>query len=369
MGTVADKLDSVYFGAWADQDIGDALDDLFGTDSTLNSSYTYNEGEDKEYGINPPASFISIIQGPPVYIEGVTFVDENGNGIYEDGIDTPLDTAINRKGELLGLNEYPGAKNNKLIASIQYIQAHPTQGDPDNEYELQNYMLGYNQQGDLIDPCNWTFGEVMNGDCSMVTNPRLMYSGDPVTGNGWINVAPYDQRQLGSTGPFDLVKGKPIEIIVAYIIGRGTDNLSSITEARSITNDVIGFYNTNFSYVPVGVKESSVSQLPIEFSLSQNYPNPFNPTTTIKYTIQQFPLLGGDGRGGLVTLKVYDILGREVATPVNKQQKPGNYEVIFNASSVSRRISSGVYFYRLQVYPAAGGGGSFVESKKMILLK
>jgi len=194
-----------------------------------------------------------------------------------------------------------------------------------------------------------------------------MYSGDPVTENGWINTAPYDQRQIGSTGPFNLVKGKPIEIIVAYIVGRGTDAINSITEARRITNDVIGFYNTNFSYVPVGVKRNPQAQLPTEYSLSQNYPNPFgkaipsgNPSTIIKYSIaasQQSPLLGEVG-GGLVTLKVYNILGQEVATLVNKNQKAGNYEVEFNASN----LTSGVYFYRLQ-------SGSFIESKKMLLLK
>jgi len=71
------------------------------------------------------------------------------------------------------------------------------------------------------------------------------------------------------------------------------------------------------------------------------------------------PLLdkGGDG-GGFVTLKIYDILGREVATLVNKNQKAGNYKVQFDASN----LTSGIYFYRLQ-------SGSFVDSKKMILLK
>ncbi|MCF6270669.1 MAG: S8 family serine peptidase [Melioribacteraceae bacterium] len=100
------------------------------------------------------------------------------------------------------------------------------------------------------------------------------------------------------------------------------------------------------------------------FKLEANYPNPFNPSTTIKYQIPsvQTPLLGGVG-GGLVTLKVYDILGREVATLVNKQQKAGNYEVSFDASN----LTSGVYFYRLQATNSTGQG--FNESKKMLLLK
>jgi hypothetical protein len=116
--------------------------------------------------------------------------------------------------------------------------------------------------------------------------------------------------------------------------------------------------------------------LPNKFLLEQNYPNPFNPSTTIKYTIptstvisnpqrgersQNFGLeISPDGRNDMlkVSLKVYDILGREVVTVVNENQKPGNYEVEWNAENVS----SGIYFYRIQ-------SGSFIDVKKMILLR
>jgi hypothetical protein len=120
-----------------------------------------------------------------------------------------------------------------------------------------------------------------------------------------------------------------------------------------------------YSKLVTDVKENHQPQ---KFMLKQNYPNPFNPSTKIQYTIPQSPLLGGDGRGGLVTLKVYDILGREVATLVNKAQRPGNYEVEFGQASsnplsrASRHLSSGVYFYQLRY-------GEFVETKKMLLLK
>jgi len=99
-----------------------------------------------------------------------------------------------------------------------------------------------------------------------------------------------------------------------------------------------------------------------DFILYQNYPNPFNPTTTIKYSIPTPPLLPPlakrkDGVG-FVILKVYDILGKEVATLVNKKQLPGNYSVTFNAEN----LPSGVYYYRLQM-------GRFVHSRSMILLR
>ncbi len=90
------------------------------------------------------------------------------------------------------------------------------------------------------------------------------------------------------------------------------------------------------------------------FTLLQNYPNPFNPSTTISYTIPT------NTKNGTVNVKltVYDVLGREVVTLVNKEQNAGSYKVIFDAS----KLNSGVYFYQLQ-------SGNFTKSKKMILLK
>jgi hypothetical protein len=90
------------------------------------------------------------------------------------------------------------------------------------------------------------------------------------------------------------------------------------------------------------------------YKLEQNYPNPFNPTTTISYAI---PLLGG-ARGGLVTLKVYDVLGSEVKTLISKELEAGYHSIDFNASD----LPSGVYFYQLRA-------GSFIETKRMLLLK
>lgn len=91
------------------------------------------------------------------------------------------------------------------------------------------------------------------------------------------------------------------------------------------------------------------TESPYKFSLNQNYPNPFNPSTMIEYSI---------ANAGLVQLKVYDVLGREVATLVNQNQNPGSYNVLFNASN----LSSGVYFYKIE-------SGSFTQVKRMILVK
>ncbi|MBU0474984.1 MAG: exo-alpha-sialidase [Bacteroidetes bacterium] len=345
--------DSVYFASMADADIGDPGDDFAGSDTTINSGFIYNDGEDGTYGINAPTFMASIIQGAPVYIAGETFTDTNSNGIYDEGIDTPLDTANYFDGEFFQKQEFIGAKNQTMSAYVSYMSSHPTYGDPQTQIYFRNYLEGLNSDGIELDPCNWPYGEVLNINCSEV-NPLFIYSGNPVTGDGWICNMDIDQRMMVNSGPFILKSKEPVEIIVAYAVGRGNTSLESVDVTKALAKNAIGFYNTNFNYVPVGVKEKPQNQLPTEYSLSQNYPNPFNPSTTIKYSIPK------DVRGEKqeVRLMVYDILGREVATLVNKNQKAGIYEVQFDASN----LTSGVYFYKLQ-------SGSFMESKKMVLLK
>lgn len=114
--------------------------------------------------------------------------------------------------------------------------------------------------------------------------------------------------------------------------------------------------NTAFeiSTIATGVEKDRSENLPEKFVLYQNYPNPFNPSTTIKYSIPHV----GTGHAPSVRLIVYDILGREVATLVNEKQKPGNYEIVFDASN----LPSGIYFYSMHA-------GEFNSVKKMILLK
>jgi hypothetical protein len=109
-------------------------------------------------------------------------------------------------------------------------------------------------------------------------------------------------------------------------------------------------------YMDITTDVEQVADLsPIEFELEQNYPNPFNPSTSIQYAITSTQF---------VTIKVYDILGKEVATLVDEYKPAGSYKVDFNNVETLHATSlpSGVYFYALQA-------GNFVESKKMILLK
>jgi hypothetical protein len=114
----------------------------------------------------------------------------------------------------------------------------------------------------------------------------------------------------------------------------------------TVNQDTVNFYLDTLN--PIGIVNINTN-IPAGFELSQNYPNPFNPSTIIRFKIKD---------PGLTTLKVFDILGREVAALVNEQLKPGAYEVDWNASN----YSSGVYFYRLQT-------DDYAVTKKMLLIK
>ena len=101
--------------------------------------------------------------------------------------------------------------------------------------------------------------------------------------------------------------------------------------------------------MPVSVEEDQSASLPASFELLQNYPNPFNPATSIKYQISE---------ASLVSLKVYDLIGREVAVLVNEVKQPGVYQVSFGGEN----LASGVYFYKMTA-------GEFSSVRKMNLLK
>ncbi|MCB9258619.1 MAG: T9SS type A sorting domain-containing protein [Ignavibacteriales bacterium] len=133
-----------------------------------------------------------------------------------------------------------------------------------------------------------------------------------------------------------------------YVVLDPENKVDEIHEENNIGWKVLPLYDNTTDV-------ETENNLTTKFELSQNYPNPFNPTTTIKYSV---PNVASSYSSSKVELKVYDILGREIKTLVNQKQKPGNYEVTFNADE----LSSGVYFYKLQA-------GDIIQTKKMILIK
>ncbi|OGU78796.1 MAG: hypothetical protein A2W11_03155 [Ignavibacteria bacterium RBG_16_35_7] len=149
-------------------------------------------------------------------------------------------------------------------------------------------------------------------------------------------------RELTAGNKIVFVAYDPVSLTTAnddsypYWYWVGPDTANSVFQALRWFDIVLGVNGTGGS-------------VPTDFALEQNYPNPFNPATTIKFSIPQ---------SSRVTLKIYDILGREVSTLVNEVRNAGNYEVNFNASG----FASGMYIYTITA-------GDYRASKKMMLLK
>jgi len=153
---------------------------------------------------------------------------------------------------------------------------------------------------------------------------------------------------------FENVESGSSKLSESYIYWDINEGFDDILELDfDILSEEVLYWSTEIQQF-VGVTDVVSSTIPNEYLLEQNYPNPFNPSTTIKYSI---PNVETHGHAS-VQLKVYDILGREIATLVDEKQKPGLYEVEFDAS----HLTGGVYFYRLET-------NTFLHTKKMIILR
>ena len=141
---------------------------------------------------------------------------------------------------------------------------------------------------------------------------------------------------------------------LAYLVDEKLNNEIKISEDMIIkipSNSTV----INYKFM-IGsqqfIEENKGNLTPTSFALYQNYPNPFNPATTIRYSVP---------KESKVTIKIFDLLGKEVSFLDEGLKSPGNYEVEFNAS-LKGELASGVYVYQLHA-------GPFTESKKMILLR
>ncbi|MFA5803011.1 MAG: S8 family peptidase [Melioribacteraceae bacterium] len=160
------------------------------------------------------------------------------------------------------------------------------------------------------------------------------------------SAGPSDISFVVSAGPFIIPANQSIDVGFSIAAGSTINELKNAIKQSRI----------KYPDVRTDIKEEQKS-VPTEFSLFQNYPNPFNPETKIKYSIPVVETRRGESLQ-LVKLRVYDVLGREVATLVSELQQPGQYVKTFHAAS----LPSGVYFYKLSV-------GNNIQTKKMILLK
>ncbi len=165
--------------------------------------------------------------------------------------------------------------------------------------------------------------------------------------------AGYDQNSVSLMPPFVGPNDLHIAYVLTAIADGGTPLTGILTDIDGNVRPHAGHSRPDigadeFDHPPVSVEEE-VGEVPGSFTLLQNYPNPFNPSTTISFQVPE---------QCHVTLKVFDVVGREIATLVNEVEQPGTHTAQWNAS----RVASGVYFYRIQA-------GDFVASKKLLLLR
>lgn len=315
---------NTFAGIFTDDDLGNYADDNIGVDTSRGLGYTYNyDNHDEIYGDNPPAVGFAFIRGPYTYTgdknDSIKFYDPPGSSNLRIKI---------------------GYKR-RSISSFQYFN----EGGPEPDFpyaaaEVYRVLNGL-----------WRNGHQWINPISGLPT-KFPFSGDPVTGTGWISQYNSDMRYLQSIGPFNMNPGDTQSIIVAQVIARGSSNLNSITKLRETADYAKQIYEENFQSV-LSVNNSSI-EVPVGFILNQNYPNPFNPVTIIKY---QIPAIA---KGQLLNVKlvIYDILGNEVKTLVNEKQNSGSYEAEFNAVN----LASGIYFYRLEA-------GKVQLTRRMIFLK
>jgi len=182
-----------------------------------------------------------------------------------------------------------------------------------------------------------------NWDAGRVYDYSVSISSDR---NKWITVVPQTTSALNEEWTVEEFPPVNARYVQVHFINNNQSAWAGLWEGEIWGN------NTT-------VVDPSSNNLPIGFALGQNYPNPFNPSTTINYSIPS---------SSFVTLMLYDVLGNEVATLVNEEKPQGSYEIKFSTGSGSSsgreiyNLPSGIYFYRLQA-------GSFVETRKMVLLK
>jgi hypothetical protein len=228
-------LDSAYLVEWADVDLGDAGDDYAGCDIDRNLGYTYNgKPYDATYGYQVPATGYTFFQGPIV---------QTGN---------PADVAVFR------LHYRPGYKNLKMTTFVFFINSNQTYSDPVHGtggdiqwYRLMNGLIS-SSGSPFIDP---------------TTNSptKFTLSGDPVAGTGWIDgthgLIPGDRRQCQVTGPFTLANGDTQEVVVAHLIGLGSDRISSVAVLKWYSDLAQTAYNNlfNIAFPPPTPKVEAVA--------------------------------------------------------------------------------------------------------------
>jgi hypothetical protein len=261
--------DSTYFSIWQDPDLGYAADDLIGCDSLLGLGFCYNGyNHDDDYGFNPPATGIDIVQGPIIEAPGST-------------VSLPDGTILQNKKvlQMTGFMHWPGGD-------------HPT-GDPQDGEDVWKNMRGFWKDGTPITDGNRGY----NPSGTMYTKTTFMFSGNPESQTGWLDYGADDRNFLMTTGPFPMAawtaydlssdlnaNGKPDfgepgvqEIVAVVMVARGTSHLNSVTVLKEIDQLAESAYQQNFKFVsPPNPPDVQISEISKEVVLTWDDRSEYN---------------------------------------------------------------------------------------------
>jgi hypothetical protein len=324
------QWNNTFFTVLCDADVGYAVDDYAGSDTTRHLGFMYNcdSVDELGYGLCPPSFGIDLLKGA---------VNMNLSPSVEYGMSS--------------LVTYTGSSNPGPTC-----EKDPT-GDTQGAYW---FMKGFKKDG-----TPWVIPNT-----SPPQTTKYCYSGDPETQTGWTEksgsvwncqslygnfISPdpcRDMRFALNSGSENLTvnPGDTQTVMIAQFIARGTNNLNSVTKLKQLDDFIQAFVDNGFV---IGVNPVS-NEVPNNYILYQNYPNPFNPSTKIKFEIPY----GVKSEKSKVKMVIYDVLGREVKVLHDEQLSPGTYEVDWDASN----YPSGVYFYRFIT-------DDISITKKMVFLK
>ena len=257
--------------------------------------------------------------------KAIFFIDENTG--WTSGV-AIRDIFRTTTGGITWTKQFTETSYNSTYNSIYFLNR-------DTGWMAGNYVIKTTNSG-----INWIIQDINN--TSYLTSIKFI---NPET--GW-TVGDGGQIYFSTNGGNNWTQQTPVTF----------NNLQSVSFVNQYTGYIAGDFGTilkttNGGYV--WVKESN-SEIPKTHSLRQNYPNPFNSTTKISFALP---------KTGLVTIKVFDVLGKEIETLVNESLKPGTYETAFDGSS----YPSGVYFYRLVFRHGGSSTDGFTETKRMVLIK
>jgi len=221
---------------------------------------------------------------------------------------------------------------------------------PDGPFSF-NAIFFYDENVGYMGGSGGFMGKTTNGG----TNWTTLFAPDFEQINDLFFISPDSGVAVGSPGivRFTADGGNTWEEdpeITSLLAGSSIKKIGALSEEFGIaitdSGSIISFATDSSLLTAVNEDEIHIHN----YSLSNNYPNPFNPSTIIEYSLPQF---------GFVTLTVYDMLGREIATLVNEEKPAGNYKFEFNAGD----LASGIYYYQIKI------GNEFAETKKMVLLR